>query len=378
MVTYLDPQPPVTFSGSGCSSYSILLVAQGNPPFQWLDSAGNIVFIGDSFYVPPSLSSTTYYAREGNQGPIEYIGPANSNIGTGDYHNTGYFGRTMIEADAPLKIKSAWVDTDSPGTRAFYLLNSGGDTLQKVSFDVPFTGSGRVDINLTIDDPGAYMIATFSDGLYRNNSGPSYPYSIQGLMSITGSSAGANYYYYFYDLEVQSLGCSSDSVPVTAVVTDTIDFITTNLSVQFNDLSPNAGTWLWDFGDGNTSIYQNPMHTYAAEGDYLVSLTTDNGCTISYMVNVTSIGVEELIGFEMTVYPNPSTGIVNVEFSEGLTESAEITVITMDGIEIRRDELEKGSDSITLDLSDLAEGIYQIIVTSETGILRERVIRISE
>jgi len=54
--------------------------------------------------------------------------------------------------------------------------------------------------------------------------------------------------------------------------------------VQFTDESPNAQSWLWDFGDGTTSIAQHPVHTYTQKGPYQVKLsTTDiNGCTSSY------------------------------------------------------------------------------------------------
>lgn len=51
--------------------------------------------------------------------------------------------------------------------------------------------------------------------------------------------------------------------------------------VQFTDSSA-AGqgivSWLWNFGDGQTSTEQNPLHTYAAEGIYTVSLTVKNEC----------------------------------------------------------------------------------------------------
>lgn len=49
------------------------------------------------------------------------------------------------------------------------------------------------------------------------------------------------------------------------------------LGVTFTDLStPGSGSltsWLWDFGDGNTSTTQNPMHTYINPGLYTVALT---------------------------------------------------------------------------------------------------------
>lgn len=40
--------------------------------------------------------------------------------------------------------------------------------------------------------------------------------------------------------------------------------------------NPTPQSWLWDFGDGNTSTQQNPTHTYAANGNYTVKLTSTN------------------------------------------------------------------------------------------------------
>lgn len=49
------------------------------------------------------------------------------------------------------------------------------------------------------------------------------------------------------------------------------------LSVAFTDTSTGSPTsWLWDFGDGNTSTLQNPTHVYTADGVYTVALTATN------------------------------------------------------------------------------------------------------
>jgi PKD repeat protein len=48
-------------------------------------------------------------------------------------------------------------------------------------------------------------------------------------------------------------------------------------TISFTDASLNAPTsWLWNFGDGNTSILQNPTHTYTSSGVFTVSLTATN------------------------------------------------------------------------------------------------------
>jgi len=48
------------------------------------------------------------------------------------------------------------------------------------------------------------------------------------------------------------------------------------LNVQFNDSSRNATGWYWDFGDGNYSTEQNPVHVYSRIGTYPVNLTASN------------------------------------------------------------------------------------------------------
>ena len=53
------------------------------------------------------------------------------------------------------------------------------------------------------------------------------------------------------------------------------------LSIEFDDMSiGNVIRWVWDFGDGDMSLDQNPVHTYDYEGEYNVSLfiETDNSC----------------------------------------------------------------------------------------------------
>jgi PKD repeat protein len=49
---------------------------------------------------------------------------------------------------------------------------------------------------------------------------------------------------------------------------------TAPLTVQFTDTSTGSPTsWSWDFGDGGSSLKQDPSHTYATPGSYTVVLT---------------------------------------------------------------------------------------------------------
>lgn len=57
--------------------------------------------------------------------------------------------------------------------------------------------------------------------------------------------------------------------------------------VYFNDQSTGGAYWYWDFGDGNTSILQNPSHVYANPGTYNGTLTVKNECGCTSVVPFT-------------------------------------------------------------------------------------------
>jgi PKD repeat protein len=54
-----------------------------------------------------------------------------------------------------------------------------------------------------------------------------------------------------------------------------------NNTISFQDASQNGVSWFWNFGNGQTSILQNPSVIYSAQGSYIVGLTITDiaGCT---------------------------------------------------------------------------------------------------
>lgn len=59
------------------------------------------------------------------------------------------------------------------------------------------------------------------------------------------------------------------------------------LDVQFSDNSSDAVSWLWDFGDGTTSVIPNPIHVYVSDSAHSVSLITTGalGCSDTLVMN---------------------------------------------------------------------------------------------
>lgn len=62
-----------------------------------------------------------------------------------------------------------------------------------------------------------------------------------------------------------------------------LDYLANN--IQFTDASYKATSWLWDFGDGNTSTAQNPSYAYLTAGQFTVTLTINGGAAVEAKAN---------------------------------------------------------------------------------------------
>ncbi len=68
------------------------------------------------------------------------------------------------------------------------------------------------------------------------------------------------------------------------------DLDTITFADASNDPDGSIVSWLWDFGDGNTSTEQNPTHKYADNGTYVVKLTvTDDKGATSYTTKIIEV-----------------------------------------------------------------------------------------
>ena len=87
----------------------------------------------------------------------------------------------------------------------------------------------------------------------------------------------------------------------------TFDDVASDFDVTFANASERATSYLWDFGDGNTSTDANPTHSYTNDGVervYMVTLTTTN-----FINKTTSITKEVTVG-------GPA-GVLNPEIVKG-------------------------------------------------------------
>ncbi|MFH2036308.1 MAG: PKD domain-containing protein [Candidatus Zixiibacteriota bacterium] len=113
----------------------------------------------------------------------------------------------------------------------------------------------------------------FGDGTNSTDENPTHQYANAGVytISLTASNDCGD------DTETKVEYITIFPLPYADFSASSTD-ICTNSLVYFTDLSLNADNWYWDFGDGETSIGQNPGHTYTSPGNYTVSLTVSNQC----------------------------------------------------------------------------------------------------
>ncbi len=96
--------------------------------------------------------------------------------------------------------------------------------------------------------------------------------------------------------------------------TITANYIATvsGAAVSFTDFSNGAFLWYWDMGDGNTSLEQNPVYTYANPGSYVACLTVTDpeGCNDTYCDTLTiSSGTgSDDCDASFTASANPASG----------------------------------------------------------------------
>lgn len=125
----------------------------------------------------------------------------------------------------------------------------------------------------------------FGDGDSSVNGNPSHVYRTAGTYNVTLVVWSEN-------------GCRGEITKTITIHPNPVaDFTFSNVcknevfsaTDQSTVSTGNIVSWFWTFGDGSSSTAQNPTHSYAASGNYEVSLTvvTDNGCSNTVVKDVT-------------------------------------------------------------------------------------------
>jgi len=143
----------------------------------------------------------------------------------------------------------------------------------------PTSGCAPLTVNFAGQSTGTGAVSSwdwdFGDGV-SSEQNPSHTYIAAGIYNVS--------------LTAHSLTCSATETKINYITVTGVpvaNFVgsptsgNAPLTVHFTDRSTNSPTiWSWAFGDGGTSIEQNPSHIYTNPGTnpYTVTLTASNSC----------------------------------------------------------------------------------------------------
>jgi len=260
-------------SSSGYSDREVSVSGYINPnsdPFDFADHAPQFVTLPDTIALSHSLWQTSCQATDPDGDPVKYslrfaMQGAVIDTSTGSIQwQTGEAGTHVMGVKA---------DDNRGKCDTHYFRLHVVDQYFWVDFTAePVQGVEPLTVQFANHSQGPieqYMW-DFGDGHTSTLENPVHVYAIPGVypvqLKVIGSVGS--------DSLIQENMITVDPEPVTARFSASKRTGTAPLQVQFSDSSTGAvHSWLWDFGDGETSTDQHPSHVYQAPDTYSVSLT---------------------------------------------------------------------------------------------------------
>ncbi len=170
-------------------------------------------------------------------------------------------------------------------------------------------------VNFTNQSSGAVTyLWNFGDGNTSTQQNPTHTYTAYGDYTVTLIAANASGCTDTLAqdslIRIQRPVITFPSLPLRGCVPHTTTFIANTNTLD------NVTSYLWDFGDGNTSTQATPTHTYPAQGNYPVSLiiTTSTGCTDTFTVK-DAVVVGRIPVIDFTALPNPVCAFGVIQFT---------------------------------------------------------------
>lgn len=286
---------------------------------------------GDLFRVITSENNTSVTITAGGLPPSTF-----SIASRGEFYTGNVSDATSISADKPIQVvqfsKSQCAEIgangSSPGDPFMLVISPDEQLLNEVTFNTLASDvidnyyttiitktSSRNDVKLNGTAISGFSWTTLSANpelsyarinltgntdytVIASDGFISYVYGF-GVIESFGYAAGAS-------LEVLNLQVVGVDETIGLIVNEGCLNSQTTFSADFETPAgqePRFNTFEWDFGDGNTSDEQNPVHTYDSPGTYEVFLIASNGtgaCGTSQTVNrtvvITEAAIDEFVG----------------------------------------------------------------------------------
>jgi len=357
---------PYTYQWSnGAITQNLSSVGVGTYTVNITDANGCTAVLSTSISQPAALSATINVTNVSCFGSATGVADLSVVGGTAPYTYNWNNGANTEDLNGVVAGSYNVVITDANGCVTTASATIGQPTaISTTMFKTNVSCNGSTDGTATI---------TVSGGT------PPYAYTwVTGdnTASVTGLGAG------WYGVVVTDAnGCSvADSVQI-------MEPAALSLTIQGSPAQATAVvtggtapyTYLWTGSQGNV-----PQTSQTAIGlvsvVYTVQVTDFNGCTVSGTIDMAdfNIGIEEPVynfGAGITMYPNPTSDVTYVEYE--FNTSVDLTVQVYNALGeaiITANEYDSAYGKVRLDVADLADGVYFVVITDGTNVENKRLV----
>ena len=317
----------------------------------------NIAFIGDSVCLGQSINFIN--TTQTTASSISYIW----NFGDGSNSGLNSPSHTYLVPDT---FSVSLISNTNTGCSDSFIdtviVYPVPDPLFTVDSICLYDSSSFINTTDTILTPNLIFNWNFGDGYFSNDYSPSHLYSSNNNYNITLSVSSAD-------------GCNSSITKILSVspipnANFSFNDVCFNESAIFqNSSTPGGLSFSWDFGDANTSIFNDPSHNYLSEGSYNVQLisSSNSGCldTLVKIININPL-------------PNPNFNFTNACYGSTTQFANNSLISSLDSISSYLWDFGDGQNSIVKNPSHLYlnDGLFNVglSATSSNGCLNDTVI----
>ncbi len=313
----------------------------------------NYVHTGNSFTIASPTENTTVFYENITSVQATYFG-LKDNSGAGGFFNFNIDRAIYFNAICDMSIVSAKVFASGSGNRTIILKNSEGTVLDTRIINIA-NGESRIDLNFQIAQGNSYAIhvsqannLSFTGDYGGPNIG--YPFTVPGIISITGNNYSNSFYYFFYDIEVHEgfeSTCITARVPVHGIISPSQVSLGDNNVICYGSsiqLAPEGSfnSYNWSTGDNSESI------VVSEAGLYSISVVDMYGCKAQ--------GNIELIEGDILLYSANSYNTSTPESSDG---GIDIVVTQGNG----PFQIQWSNGSTAFSIQNLTAGLYSFTIT---------------
>jgi len=219
------------------------------------------------------------------------------------FQDTGSFPVTLAIQDS-----TGCVDTVTRSVLSYPLPDVSFSHANACIFDsVTFADQSTVDTVSGVGSTITQWLWSFGDGDSSTLQNPGHAFNSTGTQNVilmAWTDKGCR------DTASSTLPVVSYPLPnvsfshVNACFEDSVSFADQTTIPSVSGLTFTTTQWLWEFGNGDSSMSQNPNHSFPAPGDYVVTLTvwSNEGCSD------TATNVQAVTSYE---WPQPDFAVVD-------------------------------------------------------------------